>query len=144
VSDILLSIPVDDRGDDWLVVEGDITDQEEGVQLAAAGQGVRARITSFTVASAMRSVMPAIETVLGRIRESRLAPDEVALEFGLKVGGEHGVILTKGTATANIKLTVTWRSPDRQAPDGDDDSSGGEDDSSGDARVRTGDSGGGE
>jgi hypothetical protein len=41
-----------------------------------------------------------------------LAPDEVTLELGFDVALENGVLvafLVKGTGTASIKVTVTWK-----------------------------------
>ena len=36
-------------------------------------------------------------------------PDRVALQFGLQLGGEAGVpFVTKGTAQANVSVTVEW------------------------------------
>ncbi len=36
-------------------------------------------------------------------------PDSVKLEFGLQVGGETGIVfITKGTAQANVKVTLEW------------------------------------
>jgi hypothetical protein len=109
LTDIVLSVPIGDGNDGWLDVEATLDEQDEGVQLAAA-TGRLARVTSYSLSSALSNVVPTIDTIVSRVRESRLAPDEVALEFGIKIGGEHGVILTKGTAEANIKLTVKWRS----------------------------------
>lgn len=107
--DIVLSVPIGDGSDGWLDVEAALEEQSDGVQLAA-GPGRLARVTSYSLSSALKNVVPTIDAVLSRVRESRLAPDEVSLEFGLKIGGEHGMILTKGTAEANMKLTVKWRS----------------------------------
>jgi hypothetical protein len=50
--------------------------------------------------------------VLNAVREGMAditAPESVTLEFGLQIGGEMGVpLITKGTAQANVKVTVTW------------------------------------
>ena len=41
-------------------------------------------------------------------------PDKVTLEFGLQIGGEAGVpLVTKGTAQANVKVSVEWNLQDR-------------------------------
>ena len=109
MNNVVLSVPIEDGSEIRLEVEADMDDQEQGVELAASGHGVRARITAFSLTSALDSVLPAIDTVVRKIGESRIAPDEVTLELGLKVGGEHGIILTKGTAEANLKLTVKWK-----------------------------------
>jgi hypothetical protein len=31
------------------------------------------------------------------------------VQFGLKVGGETGVIVAKGTAEANFTITLAWK-----------------------------------
>ena len=34
--------------------------------------------------------------------------EELTVEFGVKLGGETGIILAKGTAEVNLKITMTW------------------------------------
>jgi len=40
------------------------------------------------------------------------APEHFTVEFGVKLGGETGIIVAKGTVEANLKITMTW---DRQS-----------------------------
>jgi hypothetical protein len=35
-------------------------------------------------------------------------PDHFTVEFGVKLGGETGIILAKGTAEVNLKVTMIW------------------------------------
>jgi hypothetical protein len=43
---------------------------------------------------------------------SRLHAESVAVEFGVKLGGEAGVpMLTKASGEANFKVVVEWKSP---------------------------------
>jgi hypothetical protein len=37
------------------------------------------------------------------------SPAEVTVEFGVKLTGEVGVIVSKSTGEANFKVTVTWK-----------------------------------
>jgi hypothetical protein len=39
------------------------------------------------------------------------------VEFGVKLGGETGIILAKGTAEVNLKITMTWDREPRQVGD---------------------------
>ena len=39
-----------------------------------------------------------------------LTPDEAEVEFGLKMGGETGVIIAKGTAEVNFVIRMSWKS----------------------------------
>jgi Trypsin-co-occurring domain 1 len=38
-----------------------------------------------------------------------LAPEEAQVEFGLKIGGETGVIVAKGAAEVNFVVRMTWK-----------------------------------
>ena len=43
------------------------------------------------------------------------APEHFTVEFGVKLGGESGIILAKGTAEVNLKITMTWDRDNRTA-----------------------------
>lgn len=54
-----------------------------------------------------------LDTVRQGMKDFR--PDKVTLEFGLQIGGEAGVpIITKGTAQANVKVSVEWNLEKRE------------------------------
>jgi Trypsin-co-occurring domain 1 len=56
----------------------------------------------------LRGVAEAAEEVAGSLR-SRLAPDEVTLEFGLKVSGEmNWWFFAKAQSEGTIKVTLKW------------------------------------
>ena len=51
------------------------------------------------------------DTVLNAVKTGMKdhPPDRIALQFGLQIGGEAGVpFVTKGTAQANVSVTVEW------------------------------------
>lgn len=76
-----------------------------GVTLASGGKLQQA---SWSLAEAFDRVGPALEVILTRLRSQLRAPRDVEIEFGLKLGGELGVIFTKGTAEASFKVTARW------------------------------------
>ena len=55
----------------------------------------------------LQGVAQAAEQVAGSLR-SRLAPDEVSLEFGLKVSGEVNWFFAKSQGEGAIKVTLKW------------------------------------
>ena len=55
----------------------------------------------------LQEVAKAAEEVAGSLR-SRLAPDEVSLEFGLKVSGGVNWFFAKAQGEGTIKVTVKW------------------------------------
>jgi NTP-dependent ternary system trypsin peptidase co-occuring protein len=106
----LLRVPVEEGSDEYVEVEISPDELEDSVQLASrVGDGV-AR-AAFSLGAALDRVMPALRTVLSRLRETEHAPDEIGMQLGLKVGGEQGLIFTKGTAEATFTLSLTWYKP---------------------------------
>src|SRR5262249_11747222 len=93
-----------------IVVEVDPRDVGEGVQLASE-EGRAARATQ-SLTDAFRRIGPAVDVVLGNLRGAARSPDEIELEFGLKVGGEAGLIFAKGSAETAFKVRLTWKRPD--------------------------------
>ena len=64
----------------------------------------------------LEAVAAAAEQVAGSLR-SRLAPEEIALEFGLKVSGEvNWWFFAKNQAEGTIKVTLKWN-PNAAAED---------------------------
>lgn len=54
------------------------------------------------------------EETLAKLKPSlhlpkELSPDETAIEFGLKIGGETGVIIANGTAEVNFTVRMSWK-----------------------------------
>jgi len=55
----------------------------------------------------LQAVAEAAEEVAGELR-SRLVPDEVSLEFGLKVSGGANWFFAKAQGEGTIKVTLRW------------------------------------
>lgn len=92
--------------------ESDLVTQHGGEADVADGGRLSARL---------ESVAEAASQVAGSLR-SRLTPDDVALEFGLKVSGEvNWWFFAKNQAEGTIKVTLSWhRTDDERASAGDD------------------------
>jgi hypothetical protein len=87
--------------------ESDLVQTHGGEPEVADGGGLRARL---------EGVAAAAEQVAASLR-ARLAPDEVALEFGVKVSGEvNWWFFAKNHAEGTIKVTVRWRPSSAPAP----------------------------
>ncbi|MFD5753156.1 CU044_2847 family protein [Streptomyces sp. NPDC127033] len=72
----------------------------------AADDGLIARANT-SLREALDRVRPALSQVAETVRE--LNPDEMEIQFGLKVGGESGVIIAKGTTEVNFAVRVVWK-----------------------------------
>jgi hypothetical protein len=58
----------------------------------------------------LSDIAAAADEVSKGLRE-RLAPEEIELEFGVKVSGEVGWFFAKGSGEASMNVTLTWRKP---------------------------------
>jgi hypothetical protein len=57
-----------------------------------------------SIAEVCRSIQKEVQTAL-----AEAAPDELSLEFGIKLAGEAGIpLITKGSAEGTIKVTAKW------------------------------------
>lgn len=101
----LVMMMVDGDGEGTAVFEVDGGLVGSDLELAA-DDGVVARAQT-SLRQALDRVRPALSQVSETVRE--LKPDEMEIQFGLKVGGESGVIIAKGTTEVNFAVRVVWK-----------------------------------
>lgn len=71
----------------------------QGETIARAGQ-------SFE--EALDRVSPAFTVLMAKLRDSAERPDEVEIEFGLKLSTEMGAIIARTGGEANFRICVRW------------------------------------
>lgn len=107
----LLEVPLEgDAGVAVFEVDGDVIPGE--LELASDEPGKATARASRTLEEAVRDTRPVLRRVLDAL--SDLGPTETSIEFGIKIGGETGVIFAKGTAEASFKVTMTWKPPEEE------------------------------
>jgi Trypsin-co-occurring domain 1 len=104
----LLGVPVGADSDDVLVFEVDRSEASDDLILASGEPGKVADRARVTLEEALAKLKPSLHKVVHLLRE--MSPDEAVVEFGLKIGGETGVIIAKGTAEVNFTVRMSWRS----------------------------------
>src|SRR4051794_6871637 len=97
---VLLEVPLED-GQGSLLVEADQGDIPGGLVLASQPGEAAAKATQ-TLAESLERLEPVLRTVKNKLVGS--APEA----FGVKLGGETGIILAKGTAEVNLEITMKW------------------------------------
>ena len=104
---VLVQVPVEDaEGGAVVLVESDQRDILGGLTLASPDPGQAAAVASRSLAASLEHLEPVLRTVRDKLVAS--APEHFTVEFGVKLGGETGIILAKGTAEVNLKITMTW------------------------------------
>jgi len=63
-------------------------------------------------------IMKSIEGMAGAMAEliEKVAPHEATVEFGIEIGSDSGgltALLVKGTAKADLKVSLTWKRNDQ-------------------------------
>jgi hypothetical protein len=104
----LLGLPVETDSDDVLVFEVDRTEVSGDLVLASTDPGKVADRARTTLEEALTKLKPSLQKIVHLLKE--LAPDETEVEFGLKIGGETGMIIAKGTAEVNFAIRMSWKS----------------------------------
>jgi hypothetical protein len=88
-----------------VVVE--VEDGEVGLQ--RAGRGEIAERASETFEGALEKIKPAAGVIIAKLRSLADTPDEVNVEFGIKLSGKLGVaFVASADAEANYKVTLKW------------------------------------
>jgi hypothetical protein len=108
VASVLMRVPLEPGSDKYILAEADPVDLD-GLELVA-DDGTQGRVvqSAISLATAVDDLEPALQTIISRLRKAARGPDAITVEFGLKVGGEAGLIFAKGTAEATLNISVTW------------------------------------
>jgi hypothetical protein len=61
-----------------------------------------------TLDQALEGVMPAAESLLGRVGRMSRKPTAVELELGIKFNVKSGAIIASTALEGNIKVKITW------------------------------------
>jgi hypothetical protein len=97
------------KGGGSLVVEVDGVDSPGArVMRGSTAEDAVASATS-TFESALENVRSAAEGILHQLCSLAQPPDEVAVEFGVKMSAESGAIIAKASGEANFKINLVWK-----------------------------------
>jgi hypothetical protein len=94
-------VEVDEPLDSGRAPDGDVPRGMGAAELAQkAGQ---------TFESAISKIKPLAGAVIAKLRELQDSPEEVSVEFGIKLSAEAGVLLASSSVEANFKIAATWK-----------------------------------
>jgi hypothetical protein len=107
---VLLEVPLGDvEGGPVVLFEADRADIAGGLTLASPQPGQAAAKAARSLSESLEQLEPVLRSVKDKLVEA--APEHFTVEFGVKLGGETGIIVAKGTAEVNLKITMTWDRP---------------------------------
>ncbi|MEV4568532.1 CU044_2847 family protein [Nonomuraea sp. NPDC049419] len=83
---------------------------------APAGVGADAiRDAKIRLEDALTHVRDAAVTTLKTFRDVPIGPDEVEVEFGVKLASEAGAVIAKAKAEGHLTVKLRWKAPERLA-----------------------------
>ena len=100
----LIEFPIQDGG--ALLVEVDAPMPDGVVKATRPGEVVAK--AKETLEEALDKIKPASEAIITRLRGLRDAPDEIGVEFGIKLSAEAGAFIASAGVEANYKVTLKW------------------------------------
>ena len=101
----LIEFPLQDGG--TMVVEVDEPEPTGGV-VKAARPGEVAEKAKETLEDALEKIKPAAQSIITKLRDLHDQPDEVAVEFGIKLSAAAGAFIASAGVEANYKVSLKW------------------------------------
>jgi hypothetical protein len=107
----LMSFPID--GEDAVLVEVDL-DQPEIGPVSRTGDLIKSATSSFD--GALAHVRRAASIALANFRDMDVRPDEIQVEFGVKLNAQAGAVIARTGGEGHLKVKLTWRRADEATP----------------------------
>jgi hypothetical protein len=79
-----------------------------GIELVSDDSGRAVARLGRTLEASLEPVQAFVSTTIDQFRRAKHAPDEMRVEFSLKLGGETGFVFAKGTGEAVMTVTASW------------------------------------
>ncbi len=100
----LVEFPLEEGGTILVEVE-----MPEGAGMVPAARGEVVQRAQQTFEAALEKVRPAAQAIIKKLRALHDPPDEIEVEFGLKMSAETGAVIAAAGVEANYKVTLTWK-----------------------------------
>ena len=91
------------------MAEVDTGESETGWRQAGRSPSDLSEKAAQSFDAALDKIKPAAEAVIDKLRKLSDEPDEIEVEFGIKLGAEAGAFVASASAEANYKVTLKWK-----------------------------------
>ncbi len=102
----LIEFPLQNGG--RLVAEVDEPEVPGQVVRVAAKPGEVAEKAQETLEDALEKIKPAAQSIIDKLHTLRDVPDEISVEFGIKLNAAAGAIIASAGVEANYMVTLKW------------------------------------
>jgi hypothetical protein len=101
----LIEFPLEDGTS--MAVEVDEPGTEGMVRAARPGEITEKATQTFE--AALERLKPAAAAIISQLRGVSDPPEQIGVEFGVKLSAGAGAVIASAGAEANYKVTLTWR-----------------------------------
>ncbi len=101
--------------DQKIFVEVDVNEDDMQGIIPAAQPGEVIGRAKKTFEEAIENIKPAAATIIQKIRSLHDAPDEVEVQFGLKLSADAGAFIASTGIEANYAITLKWKKDPKAA-----------------------------
>jgi hypothetical protein len=101
----LIEFPLEDSN--TILVEVDLPEPESGTMPAGRIEEMPGKAI-ITFEAALEKVRPAASAIIAKLRNLADSPDEIGVEFGIKLSAEAGAVVASAGIDANYKVTLKW------------------------------------
>lgn len=102
----LVEFPLEDGS--IVLIESD-EPEAKGPIVRGIGPREMAERAEQTFESALGRIKPVAGAVIAKLRDLSDPPEQVEIEFGIKLGAKAGAFITSADAEATFKVTLTWK-----------------------------------
>ncbi len=99
-------IEFDSTDGNVIFIEVDEPESEGMVRASRPGEIAEKAMQTFE--EALARIKPATNAIVTQLRDLATAPDEIAVEFGIKLSVKAGAIIASTDAEANFKVALKW------------------------------------
>lgn len=101
----LIEFPLEDGTS--IIVEADDAPAAGTVRGAHSSEVVEKAKQTFE--ASLERIKPVAASIIAKLRELGDRPEQVGVEFGIKLNAAAGVVLASSGVEANFKVTLTWK-----------------------------------
>lgn len=104
----LVEFPTEDGGSILVEIDDDLR-LGSGSTLRGGAASAMIEKARVSYEEALDKIKGAAEMIITKMRELPHSPDEIAVDFGIKLSADIGAILASTSAEAQFTLHLTWR-----------------------------------
>jgi hypothetical protein len=95
-------------GNDVILVEVDAADASRPAMRGVTPQAIIEK-AQLTFDEALDKLKPAASAIVSKLRSLAERPDEISVQFGIKLHATTGAVVASAGAEANFVVTLMWR-----------------------------------